>query len=45
LFTFVEYGGKAAIAPPPSLLETTPIDPENIQKKENSAGTGGFSTG
>jgi len=40
-----DYGGRAAIAPPPSLLETTPVNAEIIQKKENSAGTGGFSTG
>ena len=36
--------GRAAIAPPASLLETTPINPEAIIKKDG-AGTGGFSTG
>ena len=34
----VDHGGRAAIAPPPSLLETTPINPDIIQKKEKSAG-------
>lgn len=36
--------GRAAIAPPASLLETTPVNPDLIQKKDG-AGTGGFSTG
>lgn len=36
--------GRAAIAPPQSLLETTPVNPDLIQKKDG-AGTGGFKTG
>jgi len=39
-----ESRGGAAIAPPQSLLETTPVNPDLIQKKDG-AGTGGFSTG
>ena len=36
--------GRAAIAPPPSLLEMAPINPDLIPKKDG-AGTGGFQTG
>jgi len=36
--------GRAAIAPPASLLEMAPINPDLIPKKDG-AGTGGFKTG
>ncbi|XP_047146616.1 splicing factor 45 isoform X1 [Hydra vulgaris] len=36
--------GRAAIAPPASLLEATPVNPDLIVKKDG-AGTGGFQTG